>query len=157
MVTRWLVLALFAAIAWALLAPVPGGAHDNRIDGTHNGDVLDEGHAHYDAIFGYQGDDVLYGWDDQDFLQGGEDDDELFGGQGADILEGGKGTDVLWGGKGNDFLKDLSGEPGIAQVFRCGDGYDWFAVPVSWQAGVHYLAFGCEERGNVIPDPPPKP
>lgn len=150
-----LTLSLAVAVLFVLAVPVAAQAHDQRYDGTTSGDVA-EGHAHYDAMFGYQGDDTLYGWDDQDYLLGGEGDDELFGGQGADIIEGGKGTDVLWGGKGNDFLRDMSGEPGIAQVFKCGDGYDWFAVPVDWQSGVHYLAFGCEERGSIIPDPPPR-
>jgi Ca2+-binding RTX toxin-like protein len=70
-----------------------GGALDDRIFGSAEGDVL-RGGAGNDSIDGRGGDDVLLG---------GGGYDTLIGGDGRDVLNGGSLGDRLEGGAGNDF------------------------------------------------------
>ncbi|WP_395019028.1 beta strand repeat-containing protein [Dongia sp.] len=85
---------------------VNGGEGNDVIDasGVQSGNphmTLDGG-AGNDAITGTKDGDLIFGGDGHDILKGGEGADTIDGGQGDDVITGGIGDDVMGGGDGAD-------------------------------------------------------
>ena len=82
-------------------------------------DLILNGGAGNDKIWGGRGNDILDGGAGNDKLFGGDGDDILIGGTGRDYLNGGRGFNELYGGAGNDILRALRGS---VNLFDGGEG-----------------------------------
>ncbi|MEM8752415.1 MAG: LamG-like jellyroll fold domain-containing protein, partial [Pseudomonadota bacterium] len=128
-----------------------GNDGENRLVGTHRGDVMDgkrgkdelislggddfiDGGGGGDRIQAGKGEDTLIGGHGRDMLIGREHSDELYGGLDNDTLKGGSGDDVLFGGKGFDHLYGGAG----ADVFGVGGGLR--DVIYDFQDGIDVIA-----------------
>ncbi|RJG42042.1 Ig-like domain-containing protein, partial [Motilimonas pumila] len=114
-------------VSSAVVDIADGGAGDDAIFGGNQTpddpnnliDDLERPIAHYDFIYGNDGDDMLDGGLGHDVLKGGTGNDILIGGVGNDDLTGGSGNDILIGGDGADtfrfFEEDAIAEAGNSQ------------------------------------------
>ncbi|MEO1525824.1 MAG: right-handed parallel beta-helix repeat-containing protein [Planctomycetota bacterium] len=95
---------IFAGVGLAEF--VDGGADDDQIWGSNNGDDTLFGGPGIDDIRGQAGDDTIDGGDGPDFIDGGAGTDDLRGGTGDDEILGGGGVgDQLRGEDGDDVLR----------------------------------------------------
>ncbi len=85
------------------LAPIAGGAGNDRLTGTGLNDTI-TGAAGADTLSGGAGNDTLDGGAGNDSLKGEAGNDSLLGAAGRDTLDGGAGADTLQGGGGKDVL-----------------------------------------------------
>lgn len=88
-----------------------GGAGDDTITGTSQGDFLD----------GSNDDDRLTGYEGNDTIVGGYGNDRLFGDAGNDLLVGGQDGDVMAGGGGADQFRFYLGDIGFVLSDRITD------------------------------------
>ncbi|HMO35170.1 MAG TPA: DUF4397 domain-containing protein [Gemmatales bacterium] len=100
---------------------VNGLGGNDIIDGrrVNTVDLILNGGAGNDKIWGGRGNDILDGGAGNDKLFGGDGDDILIGGTGRDYLNGGRGFNELYGGAGNDILRALRGS---VNLFDGGEG-----------------------------------
>ncbi|MEL7466528.1 MAG: hypothetical protein AAFN79_20815, partial [Pseudomonadota bacterium] len=99
-----------------------GGAGDDRIFGTGDGDTIAGGSGEgRDTIEGLGGADSLEGGGGGDLIEGGAGDDTIFGFQeansstqdGDDTILGGDGNDLIFGGDGADLIEGGAGDDTI--------------------------------------------
>lgn len=101
------------------------GDADSEINVTDlffdTGEIIDDGVAGNDTLYGGAGNDTIYGEEGNDKLYGQDGNDTLDGGAGNDLLVGGVGDDIGLGGAGNDEIWMGSGD----DTADGGDGMDW--------------------------------
>ncbi len=91
----------------------------NSSRSTNN--LILNGTAQIDYIYGGSGNDYIYGGSNNDYLYGGLGSDYLDGGSGNDKVYGGAGDDEVYGGSGDDYLK---GDAGNDKIYG-GSGNDY--------------------------------
>lgn len=107
-----------------------GSAHNDRMDGNNNANVLNGGDGN-DDVFGQGGNDFLYGGRGIDFMGGGFGDDIMYGGDGNDNMGAGEGNDKLYGGNGDDtFTEATSGSYNGINYADGGAGIDTLELGV---------------------------
>jgi Ca2+-binding RTX toxin-like protein len=112
------------------------------------GEVVGNGSAVAEAIYGKAHDDVIFGLGGNDRLFGQAGRDSLHGGAGNDRLVGGLGDDRLLGGAGNDLIEGQAG----ADVMDGGAGLDTLVYALS-EAGVQIrLDRGTATGGEAAGD-----
>ncbi len=87
-------------------ARLVGGTGNNLLDASTvtELELVLEGAAGDDTLFGGTQNDTLKGLNDDDSLQGQDGDDSILGGNGNDTLTGSQGNDTIFGGNGTDLL-----------------------------------------------------
>jgi Ca2+-binding RTX toxin-like protein len=98
-----------------------GTAGNDFLYGSGTADIL-HGLEGNDRVEGYSGDDQLHGDEGSDKLYGGRGNDILLGGAGNDQLSGNQGNDTLTGGAGVDILTGGTGSD--TYLYESGFGQD---------------------------------
>jgi Ca2+-binding RTX toxin-like protein len=151
----------------SVVGAIVGNANNNVFNfGAINSNVIVDGAA---------GNDTVYGSDQNDLLSGGEGDDTVFGGKGNDTLIGGDGLDTLDGGEGSDVyeasenqaendvfadtgavgidtLKNTGITPLVLNSFSATNGIDAIVGGIVGNANNNILDFSAITASGVVAD-----
>ncbi|VAX30536.1 Alkaline phosphatase [hydrothermal vent metagenome] len=130
-------------MAGAGLSRAFGGPGDDRIEAHALGQLVANGGAGDDQLFGARGIDRLYGGRGSDWLIGRAGNDFLYGGPGLDFIQGGEGDDEIYPGSGADQVHAGTGNDRVVlgtcaekdvKLLDGGPGYDVLVVPTTLNA-----------------------